>query len=290
LPVEDERLLDRRVIAVKIDNHADARPQSGLDLADAVIEVPVEGITRFISLFHDADTEYLGPVRSGRPSDGRILNPLNATFAISGGQDWVLAGIRSEGVPIIGEVRPAMFRIGGRPAPHDLYTDTTLLRQLADDRGYPDDPPPPMFEFGELPTSAEDAVEVVMRFGNGFNVTWTYDRSQLRYLRQFGGRQAELVDQEGERTPLGADVLVVMLVHRYIEQAPAGATSVPAVDTVGEGVAHVFAGGKMITGSWSRDKSEDLIVLIDRDGNSMPVPPGLIWISFVPEQNGIDVS
>ncbi|MEX0666700.1 MAG: DUF3048 domain-containing protein, partial [Acidimicrobiia bacterium] len=111
LPVEDADLLDRRLIAVKIDNHASARPQSGIDQANAIVEIPVEGITRFIALFHDTDATYLGPVRSGRPTDGKFLSPLGAVFAISGGQSWVLSGIRNEGVEIIGEVPPAMFRV-----------------------------------------------------------------------------------------------------------------------------------------------------------------------------------
>ena len=135
LPVEDADLLDRRLIAVKVDNHANARPQSGVDQANAIVEIPVEGITRFIALFHDTDATYLGPVRSGRPTDGKFLSPLGAVFAISGGQDWVLSGIRNEGVEIIGEVGPAMFRIRSRRAPHNLYTNTVALREMADDRG-----------------------------------------------------------------------------------------------------------------------------------------------------------
>jgi len=46
LPVDDPVLLDRRVLAVKIDNHPRANPQSGIDQADMVIELRVEGITR----------------------------------------------------------------------------------------------------------------------------------------------------------------------------------------------------------------------------------------------------
>jgi hypothetical protein len=68
LPAEDPTLLDRGVMAVKIDNHWNARPQSGLQEADAVYELVVEaGLTRFIALFHDNDSDYLGPMRSGRP-------------------------------------------------------------------------------------------------------------------------------------------------------------------------------------------------------------------------------
>ena len=49
LAVEDETLLDRRVLAVKMDNHYRARPQSGVDQADMVIELMVEGVTRFLT-------------------------------------------------------------------------------------------------------------------------------------------------------------------------------------------------------------------------------------------------
>jgi len=79
-----------RVIGVKIDNHWNARPQSGINKADAVFEIPVEAnLTRFIAVFHDSDADYLGPMRSGRPTDPTVLAPLNATFIISGAQPWV---------------------------------------------------------------------------------------------------------------------------------------------------------------------------------------------------------
>ena len=60
LPADDD-LVDRRVVAVKIDNHPKARPQSGLQSADAVYEILVEGgLTRFIALFHQSDDTYVG--------------------------------------------------------------------------------------------------------------------------------------------------------------------------------------------------------------------------------------
>ncbi|MGQ0848187.1 MAG: DUF3048 domain-containing protein [Actinomycetota bacterium] len=289
LPVADETLLDRRVMAVKIDNHTSARPQSGIDQAGAVIELPVEGVTRFIALFHHTDSDFLGPVRSGRPSDGPLLHPLGATFAISGGQDWVLSQIRTEGIKIIGEQRPAMFRIRSRSSPHNLYTDTNLLREVADGRQYPDDPPPAMFEFGEFPSGADHASQVRINFGNGFIVTWTYDPVAKSYQRVMGGTNSELVDAEGNRHDLTADTMVVIMARRYIEPAPNGGTSVPAMDTVGRGTAYVLAGGKVISGTWSRDSSDDWIALTDGDGDPLPVPPGLLWISIVPEQNEIDL-
>ena len=290
-PVEDETLLDRRVLAVKIDNHSRSRPQSGLDLASAVYELPVEGITRFIALFHHTDATYLGPIRSGRPSDGRLLNPLDATFVISGGQAWVQEQIRAEDIHMIGETPPAMFRISGRSAPHNLYGDTVQLREIADARQHPNDPPPTIFAFGELPDNAEAATQIAMDFGNNFVVTWTWDAAATNYVRNFGGAPAELIDREGVRYPLTANTLVVILAERYTEQPPNNqGSAVPAMDTVGSGQAYVFAGGQMVSGSWQRDTSADLITLTADDGTPLPVPPGFLWISIVPSQFGIEVS
>jgi hypothetical protein len=288
MPVEETENLDRRVIAVKIDNHPNARPQSGLDLAEAIIEVPVEGLTRFIALFHSTDAEFLGPVRSGRPSDGRLLNPLNATMAISGGQDWVIAGLRAEVEGIIGEVRPAMFRIGARRAPHDLYTNTEALRELADERDYPNDAPSEIYTFAEMPRGAERASQVVMNFGNGFLVTWDYNPVARNYARVHGGGPSEGLDPDGESYEITADTLVVIIARRYTEAAPAGQTSVPAMDTIGTGTAYVFSAGGVLEGTWARESSDDHLVLTDPEGDPLVVPPGYLWISIVPEQNGIE--
>src|SRR3989338_407175 len=57
------------LVAVMIDNHMDARPQSGLAEARVVYEAPVEGnFTRFLAIFAATDdVEKAGPVRSARP-------------------------------------------------------------------------------------------------------------------------------------------------------------------------------------------------------------------------------
>jgi hypothetical protein len=61
---------DRRPITVSIENHADARPQSGLSFADTVYEVVAEGgITRFLAVFYcgaSAQDVRIAPIRSAR--------------------------------------------------------------------------------------------------------------------------------------------------------------------------------------------------------------------------------
>ncbi len=59
----------RRPLAVMIENHAESRPQSGLNSADVVYEAVAEGgITRFLGVFYCgiAQSMSLAPVRSAR--------------------------------------------------------------------------------------------------------------------------------------------------------------------------------------------------------------------------------
>lgn len=284
LPVEDPALLDRRLLAVKLDNHPSARPQAGVEKADAVIEMLVEGVTRFITLWHQSDSDYLGPMRSGRPTDPTLLAAFNQpTFAISGAQDWVQQMIRDSGVHLIGEVRPATFRISGRRAPHNLYVDTTLLREHADSLGYPDDPPPgPMWEFGPLPSDAAPTATLRVDF-LGNPVEWTWDQGRGLWMRTAGGQESSWVSKDGTREQIGFPVLVVLFVEQYRVR------DLPSSRTTGSGQAYVLAEGKVVEGTWQRDEITGWFTLTGADGDVIPVPPGRVWVSLVPTNGGLSL-
>jgi hypothetical protein len=283
LPVDDPSSIDRRVVAVKIDNHPDARPESGLQEADAVIELPVEGITRFMALFNVNDSTYLGPIRSARPTDPTLVKPLGGSFMISGAQSWVLDIISKDDVPFIVDPRPGMFRITSRIAPHNLYGDTTELRKVADDRGYPDDPPPNLFEWGPLePDGTSDKVTLYW----SPRTVWTWDGEQ--YTRTSDGVPHEWVTKDGTTGQISADTLVVIFARRYTANPPSTGTPVPAMDTVGSGKVVVFAGGEYEEGTWSRDSIDEPFRLTRTDGTVLTVPPGRPWISIFPDTLNVE--
>ncbi len=75
----------RRVIAFKVDNNLNARPQSGLQEADTVMEILVEGgMTRFLAFFMDKVSSYVGPIRSARPTDPTMVRPYGGILVVSG--------------------------------------------------------------------------------------------------------------------------------------------------------------------------------------------------------------
>src|SRR5260221_18780 len=69
-----ERWESHRPMGVMIENHVDARPQSGMSNADVIYEAVAEGgITRFLNIFYCDDASIIGPVRSARMYFLKIL-------------------------------------------------------------------------------------------------------------------------------------------------------------------------------------------------------------------------
>lgn len=285
LPVNDPTLMERRVLAVKVDNHPRARPQSGIDQADMVMEMMVEGITRFITIWHESDTDYLGPNRSGRPTDSTLLPAFNTpTFTISGAQGWVQNMITGNGINMIKELSNGTFRISGRRSPHNLYVDTYVLRETADERGYEDDPPEgPIWSFGPMPAAADDAASVDIDF-SGNDVTWEWDETEGLWLRTAAGREGMYRDEDGEEARIGFPVLVALYTNQY------SVNGLPSSETTGSNPAFVFADGKVVEGTWEREEDTDWFTLTDADGNEIDVAPGKVWVSLVPADDGLEIT
>jgi hypothetical protein len=283
LEAEDD-VIDRRVVAVKIDNHPKARPQSALQSADAVYEILVEGgITRFIALFHQTDLDWVGPNRSGRPTDSTVVAPLEgAPFQISGAQSWVKAIYREDGVNFIQDNGVTTFRVHDRPAPHNLFTSTLRIRQWADDHNWPDVNPGNLFAYGEPTPSTEEATRIEIPFSDAPTPTWGWDGEQ--YLRFHRTVPHEWVNLEEETGQVAFDTLVVMRMDKYTVHDPTGqGSSLPSVHTVGKGEAFVFHNGVVVEGTWERGSETDKFFLTASDGTEIVLPPGRVWISLQPD-------
>lgn len=281
-PVADPDLLDRRAVIVKIDNHPDARPQTGLPEADMILELPVEGITRLVGVFHSQPAPVVGPVRSIRPTDWQVAALFGAPIVTSGGQKWVIANNREHGAFIIGEVgSPQTFRSSSRSAPHNLYADIEEIRSLADRREVSDEPPTPIWEFGDLPPGAEGAETIRLKFSGSLVAGWKWDGEQ--YLRTTNGAVHEWIDANDERSQIAVDTLVVLSMNTYLAEPPPGGGVARAVESIGSGDAWIFAGGRVVEGRWARKTADDGFTLTDADGAPLAVPPGLAWVSFFPD-------
>jgi len=307
LPSDDPASIDRRVVAVKIDNHPEARPQTGVQEADAVYEILVEGgYTRFITLFHQTDLDYVGPVRSGRPTDINVIKPLDAPFQISGAQKFVQDLFRADGLHMVYDNGVTTFRQSHRQAPHNLYTNPLVIREWADGRSWSDDNPGNLFAYGESSSGETRAHQITFDWSSQPSVIWKWTGST--YLRFNETDPHGWVNKERtEEGTVSAETLLAIIGNRYTVNPPPPPTTttsttiegeepppppkletpVPAIDVVGTGRAILFIEGKVVEGTWSKDSKADPFELLLEDGSTMLLPPSRLWVSIFPSNRDI---
>lgn len=314
LPI-NAAIADRRALAVMIDNHLDSRPPSGLEAADLIWEVPVEGgITRFLAVFQSQDAERIGPVRSARVYFIDWVRELDAVFAHVGGHHEALRRLRAEDRDI---ADADAFRAGGtfwraasRDAPHSTYTTTERLRALIESRGWipleADRPPSmvssgwsnhkavvavpsagrpltgwsasstiPAWRFGEA--SGEPVETVSIGWGSPlFSVRYTYDSKSHVWSRELAGAPHRLSDGS-ELTTTNIAVMFVKVLGR-----PEPGTGTLTIETMGEGEALVFSGGKLTQGVWKKPTPAARTKFYKENGEEVVFRPGATWIEVVP--------
>ena len=297
LPAETWLKRPRRVIAFKIDNNINARPQSGLQEADAVHEILVEGgMTRFLAFYLDNTSKYLGPIRSARPTDPTMVKPYGGTLVVSGATAGLIPSIRELGVPVLEEQSsPVMFRISSRNAPHNLYADTELVRERIDERGFffLQPGPQPLYSFGLNQSNWTDgANKITIKYSEFTTVIWKLDNDRYsRFIIDGYSDNKEAVahnfiTQDGNYSDiLQTETIVVIQGPLYNDPA----TTLPSVLTVGVGNAFVFNNGSYIEGTWRRGDISETFVLSDLDGNEIQVPPSTQWVHILPNEGTIKI-
>lgn len=271
VPPEAAGLLGRPALAIKVDNAPEALPHAGVNHADVVFEIQVEGVSRLMAVFHSADAPQVGPTRSARYSDPPILamfgRPL---FGWSGANEGVTTAVMK--APWIVNVnwdsvaKNEYRRVKGRRAPHNLFTDTASLFRHA--RPDSQAPPAPIFTYlgpGETNPTIAPVAGLNVRVGTTPS-TWVWDPDLNGYRRwQYGRVHAT---DAGQATATN----VVVLLTQY--------TKGPFAVTTGSGPALVLQGGGAVTGTWSRGDQASPYTLTATDGSPIRLNPGRTWVEL----------
>ncbi len=275
----------RPALAVKVDNVAGAWPQAGLNQADIVWDLPVEGgLTRLLAIFHSRDVPLVGPIRSARPVDSDILPLFGHTyFAFSGGTASDLNPIanHSGATAMWWDVTPSLFVTRtDHKVPHQVFATSSTLYAGGQARKPSSTPPPALFSYGASPTpGATPATSVTATYPSA-SALWTWDGS--KYLRTQNGKPDMLMDN-GQAS--STNVVVMSVAVRSTAAHDSHGSVVPLPVVIGTGTVWVFRNGTVVKGVWSRPKLASPLKLVTSKGETIKLAPGRTWIEVLPNSS-----
>ena len=275
---------ERPVLTVKVENTRDAYPLAGLERADVVYEEPVEGgLTRFAALFQCRDAALVGPVRSARTTDPKILSPLTEEplLAFSGAHPKVTSALEAARVVQLTETSAnAVFeRDDARSAPHNLFASTRALYRVAERMGADRSLPNALFTYDDaVPSPSRRRTSATISFSSSNSAVWAWSKG--RWVRQLDDRP--MLTENG--APIAVDNVVIQEVTVTLSDIiDAAGNPSPEVELVGEGRAWILRDGRLIIGRWRRASLGDVAVFETKAGEEISLAPGTTFVELMPK-------
>ncbi len=279
-------LAARHPIAVMVDDHWDARPQSGFTEASVVWQAPAEGgIPRYMLVFAEGSPTSVGPVRSARVYFVQWASEWNAVYVHVGGSPQAMALLRAKGrgqlVYDADEFRWGgiyLWRSTDRFAPHNVYTDAKHLRAMGARVGAGPVSAEPAWSFGDdapldlRPKGAR--IDVGYQYGK---IGYRYDRASNTWRRYVDGK----VQRDRATDKVVAPRNVVVMQVAFGDLGPGQKGRLEAAN-VGTGRAWIATNGTTIRGSWRKDSVADPTRFYDAAGRPVTLTRGQTFVQVIP--------
>lgn len=280
-----KNLVELFPLAVVIENHPDARPQSGLSQANIVYEVIAEGgITRFLALFNGPELEEIGPIRSARTYFIEWAKEYKGILVHAGGATNALQQLATGKIPHLNHTQGYFVRKrkAGVAIEHTLYSDTSNLYKLAEKKGYLKEKfSLDGFQFkSEKKEDLPENLNFTIDFSYpNFKVTWNYQKESNSFIRSQAGKPH--IDKLTQK-PIEAKNIVIQRVSK--RSVGSGGKTVFEYFLTGEGEAFVLVDGKKIEAEWKKATTSSKTRFFNKLGEEIKFNPGPIWIEIIPPE------
>jgi hypothetical protein len=261
------------VLAVKIDNIAQARPPTGLTEADIIYILPVEGgLSRIFAVFSSHFPPVIGPVRSAREDDLELLRQFGRpAFAYSGATPHLLPFIhRARLFDLYAGTAGGYFRDNSRVAPHNLYAHSSQLLAEARDASKAHDIG---FRFGPAPAGGRSLTEFSVSY-SAASFMFRWSAAAGKWLSWMDGKAATAT----EGGQLGAPTIVIQYTtvrtSRFLEYG----SRPPYAESTGSGTGVVLRDGKAYDIRWSRPNADGGTTYTTTAGAPMTFATGQVWV------------
>lgn len=296
----DEQYVNRRPVAIMINNLKAALPQQGISQADIIYEVPAEGgITRMLAVYQNAaDVGTIGSIRSSRPYYLELALGHDALYIHAGGSNDAYANIAAWKVDAFDGVRgPYMSREVGanlmwrdpermkdKAYEHTVVTTGEAIEQYIPssvrrehEAGY---------QYNQ--TFADDGTPAGGESANTLTLVYsTYKTGVFTYLEEGG---AYLISEYGKPYVDGNTGDQVAVTNVLVLKTACNLTG----DKLGHitvelkgGEGYYACGGKIIPIRWSKADRNSPIVYTTEDGQPLVLGRGKTYVNIVPLNAGI---
>lgn len=273
-------------IAVMIDNHTAARPQSGLQNASLVYETLAEGgIPRFMAVYADKNVKEVGPVRSTRPYFVREAAEINAALAHAGGSPdglKLLTKLRMPNFEGLKAFAKYFYRARGGGV-HGMYTtmakmyDAVGRSKLAKVK--------PLYRnwlftdgvaLSQRPNGKHGAT-IDLGYGKSYAIEYRYDKKLNAFLRFTGGRAH--IDRASKKQ-ISVRNLVIMNVPKVKVLDKKGRLD---INVIGKGTGWVLKNGQKTQIKWSKASDRARTIFTETNGKEIVFNRGNTWVTIVPQ-------
>lgn len=294
-----------RPMGVMIENHIDARPQSGINAADVTYEAIAEGgITRTMNVFYCQDAGIVGPVRSARTYFLDYISEYgqNPLYAHVGGANTpgpanALGQITDYGWTGYNDLNqfsigfPVFYRDQTRlghdaATEHTMYSVTTKLWDIGKQRGLTNVDKDGKdwnstfvpYKFTASSSKASSQSISIPWSGDDYSVAWTYNSKDNLYYRKNAGQPH--IDRNTHKQLTTTNLIVLFENESH---APDGYENNAHMlyGTKGTGSALVFKDGNETKATWKKADRESRTILTDSSGNEIQFEPGKLWFEIL---------
>ena len=294
--VEEEKKLQivdvnstSRPYAVMINNISTARPlQSGLQDAYIIYEIIVEGgITRYMALFLDQDTERIGSVRSARHYFLDYALENDAIFAHNGQSPQAQSDFRTLGIDRI-EVNNSTtgFRDNSLnvASEHRLFTSIGLLNNgLGNIRTQRDNDLLLNYSVNELDLSsyvgAIPATNVTIKYSSSTTNTYEYDSESGVYNRFVNGE--EHTDYVTNKQYTFKNIITYQVDNYTLNDGENKGRQ--DIENIGSGTGYYISGGYAVPITWEKSSRSSQTKYYLESGEELVVNDGNTFIQIQPE-------
>lgn len=300
LRVSDPSFLERRPVSFKINMYPRDyyRPVIGLDAADLVFDYyHNDGYTRLHAIYYGNTAEEVGPIRSGRHLDAKLMRMYKTILAFGNADELILQQLTAA------DLYQRLLYATGYPCPavkdHPLCRedpegfdylvgDIELIHDHVAGKGV-DDTKQDLAGLSfaaEAPEDGEAVKQIYTFYSMDDYNRWDYDPKTNRYLRFQDAVYANgipeayipLIDRVNNKQISAANVVVLFVRHDEIQPEP---NDIYDVLLNGSGKAVVFRDGQMYEVTWFVPTPTSALSLQNADGTAFYLAPGNTWFQVI---------